>query len=390
MENASAGTGCLTPDESSTTSTDCATDHYARFGAELNASPSATVTAKIEDSKAAEFDNKRWQAKLRQVVGLEHCQFPASSEIEIGGTCEHATITMKEKALNENMQSDPAAFEAWALALLIHCGVKSVQISVDPGAVTVGDASPHYERFLYRLMRFSELFPGQVVAKLPTSPSRALNPLIKRFFNQSGPRKKSPEADSRERMKAASLPTPSESSLELALEISGAFRSRFQLEKVMRQWPVGLFDGEVAKGHEIFTRGKSAIDLIGIRGDTLVLFELKKAGNRKVGAVSELLFYASVMRDAIGASAIFEFKSKTASKNCAIAPEDILRCSRICAVSLAPDFHPLILEPRMFAELNAAMKRLYSDRPISFETVTIKGPQDEYGDFKFSNGQSKI
>ncbi len=340
--------------------------------------------------KVVGFDNKRWQAELQQVGFLKQCKFPARSEIEIGGTREQATITMKEKGLNENMQSDAAAFEAWALALLIHCGVKSVKIGVDPGEVAVGDATPHYERFLYRLMRFSELFPGQVTAKWPASPSRALNPQIERFFNQSGPRKKSPEADSRERMKAASLPTPSESDLELALEISDAFRNHFQLEKVMRQWPVGLFAGEVAKGHEIFTRGKSAIDLIGISGDTLVLFELKKSGNRKVGAVSELLFYASVMRDAIGASAVFKFKSSKANKNCAIGPEDILRCSRICAVSLAPDFHPLILEPQMFGVLNTAMKRLYSDRPISFETVTIRGPQDEYGDFKFSNGQSKI
>lgn len=159
----------------------------------------------------------------------------------------------------------------------------------------------------------------------------------------------------------------------------------------MRQWPVGLFDGKVAKGREIFTGRKSAIDLIGIRDDSLVLFELKKAGNRKVGAVSELLFYASVMRDAIGAAPIFKFNSQTARENCAIGPEDIIRCTSTCAVSLAPDFHPLISEPRMFEELNAAMKRLYSDRPISFETTTISGyPQDECGDFEFSNGKSSI
>jgi len=340
-----------------------------------------------EDVNAVAFDNKRWQEELRQVGSLEQCRFPASSEIAIGGTQALATITMKKKGLNANMQSDPAAFEAWALALLIHCGVKSVQISVDPEADAVGG---HYQRFLYRLTRFSELFPGQVIAKLPAAPSRALDAQIGRFFNQSDPRNELAEADFRERMKAASLPKKSENGLELALEISKAFKSRFQLDKVMRQWPVGLFDGEVAKGYEIFTRGKSAIDLIGIRGDTLVLFELKKAGNRKVGAVSELLFYASVMRDAIGASPIFKFKSSNASENCAIGPEDILRCSRICGVSLAPNFHPLILEPQMFEVLNAAMKRLYSDRPISFETATITGyPQDEYGDFKFSNDQSK-
>jgi hypothetical protein len=343
--------------------------------------------AQTEVGRAVEFDNDGWQAELRKVVCLKHCKFPASSEIEVGGTREQATITMKEKGLNANMQSDAAAFEAWALALLIHCGVKSVKIGVDPG-VGLG---PHYERFLYRLKRFSELFPDRVIAKWPDTPSRALNSQSGRFLNQPGPRKTPPEAASEERMKAASLPKPSESNLELALEISVAFRSRFQLEKVMRQWPVGLFDGKVAKEHGIFTGGKSAIDLIGIRNDTLVLFELKKAGNRKAGAVSELLFYASVTRDAIGASAIFEFETKGETENCAIGPEDILRCSKVCAVLLAPKFHPLISEPRMFEELNAAMKRLYSDRPISFETATITGyPQDEYGDFKFSNGQSKI
>ena len=340
--------------------------------------------ANIEDGKAVGFDNKRWQVKLQQVGCLKQCQFPASSEIEIGGTREQATITMKEKGLNKNMQDDAAAFEAWALALLIHCGVQSVQISVDPGAGPVG---PHYERFLYRLKRFSELFPDRVFAKWPASPSKALNSQIDLFLNQPNPRDNPSEAASRERMKAASGPAPSESNLEMALEISGAFRSRFQLEKVMRQWPVGLFAGKVARRHGIFTGGKSAIDLIGIRKDTLVLFELKKSGNRKVGAVSELLFYASVMRDAIGASAIFKFESRGVMDNCAIRPEDIIRCSKICAVSLAPKFHPLILEPRLFEELNAATKRLYSDRPISFEMATIRSgyPQDECGDFEFSN-----
>jgi hypothetical protein len=344
------------------------------------------LLALAEVGSAAEFDKDKWQAELRKVVCLKHAQFPASSEIGIGGTQEQATITMKEKGLNANMQSDAAAFEAWALALLIHCGVKSVQISVDPGA-----AGPHYERFLYRLKRFGELFPDRVVAKSPASLSQALNPQIKRFLNQPGPRKEPAEAHSQERMEAASLDKRSESDLELALEISGAFRTRFKLDKVMRQWPVGLFDGKVAKGNEIFTRGKSAIDLIGIRGDTLVLFELKKADNRHAGAVSELFFYASVLRDAIGAPAIFKFESTSAEENCAIGPEDILRCSNIRAVLLAPNFHPLISEPQMFAALNTATTGLYSDRPISFETATITGyPQDESGDFEFSNGKSEI
>jgi hypothetical protein len=193
---------------------------------------------RFADGNVVEFDNKRWEAELRQVFCLEQCRFPASSEIEIGGTREQATITMKKKGLIENMQTDAAAFESWALALLLHCGVQSVQISMDPGA---GPEGLHYERFLYRLKRFSELYPDRVIAKWPDSSSKALNSRIERFLNQPNPRKKTLEADSKERMKAASGPGPSETALELALEISSAFRSHFELEKVMRQWPVGLF-----------------------------------------------------------------------------------------------------------------------------------------------------
>jgi hypothetical protein len=341
------------------------------------------------DGEAVEFDNKRWQTELRQVPGLEQCQFPASTEIEIGGTRDQATITMKEKGLHANMQTDAAAFEAWALALLFSCGVQTVEIVLDPGALAKGR---HYERFLYRLRRFSDLFPHHVTPNWPAVGARALDPEIKRFLNQPNPRKNPPDAEFSERMLAASAKAPSESNLEKALEVSDAFRRHFCLEKVMRQWPVGLFGGRVARGadHEIFTGGKSAIDLIGIRDDTLVLFELKKAGNRKVGAVSELFFYASVMRDAIGDAPIFQFEPKSAKKNCTIAPEDITRCTKICGVLLAPGFHPLISEPRMFEELNAAMERLFAaDRPIHFETAVISGhPHDGCGDFEFSNAPS--
>jgi hypothetical protein len=330
------------------------------------------------------LDNQQWQVELRKnVIGLKNCRFPKSSEIELGGTIEQATITMKEKGLHANMQSDAAAFEAWALALLCHCGAQSVQISLDTGAAKEG---LHYERFLYRLKRFTELFPNCVTSTFVPKP-KALGQ-GRHIWNQSNSRSESPDANSTERMLAASRKNPKESDLELALEISSAFKSHFRLDKVMRQWPVGLFDECVADGNQLFTGGKSGIDLVGIRGDTLVLFELKKAGNEKVGAVSELLFYASVMRDSIGASAIFKFESQEARKNCAIGPEDIIRCSRICAVLLAPRFHPLITEPRMFEELNRVMKKLYSDRPIQFETAAIIGPQNECGDFVFGDGKS--
>jgi len=341
----------------------------------------------LMDGDAVEFGNKEWQTELRQCTKLKQCRFPASTEIEIGGIRKHATITMKEKGLQANMQTDAAAFEAWALALLFPCEVQSVKIALDPEAHAKG---PHYERFLYRLKRFSELFPDpRVKVDWPAAGSKALNPQLKRFLNRPYARENPPKADFSARMSAASTTAPSESALEKALEVSDAFRDRFHLDKIMRQWPVGLFEDGVVKGSEIFTGRKSAIDLIGIRDKTLVLFELKKAGNRQAGAVSELLFYASVMRDAIGGDAPFKFESTGSKKNCAIAPEDIIGCTKICGVLLAPSFHPFIEEPRMLEELNAATKRLYVDRPIHFETVVItKCPQDGSGDFEFRDARS--
>jgi hypothetical protein len=341
-------------------------------------------------NSAVEFDNKGWQIELRKVACLRGCQFPRSTEIEIGGTREQATITMKEKGLHSNMQTDAAAFEAWALALLLHCDVQSIRIGLDPAA---GAKGRHYERFLYRLKRFSDLFRGRVIANGPVAAPKAFVEHKKLLLNQPSPRMRLPDVESRERMSAASTANSakiSESVLEKALEVSGAFQRRFRLDKVIRQWPVGLFDERVtADEHQIFTGGKSAIDLLGIRGETLVLFEIKSTNNRKAGAISELLFYANVMRDALGDASILKFESECAKKNCAVAPAIIVRCSNICAVLLAPRFHPLISEPLIFKELNSVTARLYADKPIRFETVEISSyPQDESGDFTFSPDQS--
>lgn len=167
------------------------------------------------NGQAVEFDNKLWQVALRDCPGLKNCKFPASTEIGIGGTYEQATITMTEKGLNANMQDDEAAFEAWALALLLHCNVRSVKIGLGSDAHAKG---PHYERFLYRLKRFSELFPpDRVKVDWPAVGPRALaDSEKKRLLNQPNARENPPEAEFAERMSAASADA-SESALEKAL-----------------------------------------------------------------------------------------------------------------------------------------------------------------------------
>jgi hypothetical protein len=289
------------------------------------------------------FDNKGWQSELQKVSeNFKYCQFPSESEIGISGDRDQVTITLKKKGLHANMQTDAAAFEAWALTLLCHCEVKTVAITLQDISKELGAREPHFQRFLYRLTRFIDIFRGRIIAderllNLSRVSGSGLAPL---YLNQPLNHRSSvhEERDERLRVFLSQSGDHSESDLEKALEISPAFREAFALEKVMRQWPVGLFGERVAHGNRIFTGGKSAIDLIGIRNDELVLVELKKDGNRKVGAISELFFYSSLMRDALGG--VFKFEERPSKRNCAVSTGDIKRCSSICAVLLAPTMHP--------------------------------------------------
>ena len=107
------------------------------------------------------LDNSGWQAKLRSVAcDLRKCEFPSSKEIGISGSQDGATITVTAKGLSGNMQTNAAAFEAWALVLLFHCQVKHIKIGLAPDVEKLSGG--HVERFLYRLHRFGELFPDRI------------------------------------------------------------------------------------------------------------------------------------------------------------------------------------------------------------------------------------
>lgn len=331
------------------------------------------------------FGNKVWEAKLRRLDGLGDCRFPATTEIQLGGDLDDAKVLMTAKGLKANMQSDAAAFEAWCLALL-RCGAKTISVGLADGAVHSGS---HHQRFLYRLARFKELFDQEIGFQADLQgTSTALNPDKIRLLNQPNPRPRPAESERETRFNTVSvsgLANASETDLEKALEVSPAFKARFGLDAVIRQWPVGLFENSVKRGAEIFTGGKSAIDLLGVSGDTLVLFELKKQGNRKAGVLSELLFYTSVMRDALGENAAFGFERQGRARNCAIGPADVARCRNIRAVLLAPTFHPLVEDKGGLSMLNARAGEHWSEPSVTFELVRIEaGPATAADDFRFS------
>jgi hypothetical protein len=161
----------------------------------------------------------------------------------------------------------------------------------------------------------------------------------------------------------------SESELERKLYSSKAFKEHFYLDKVGRQRPVGLFKNKVAVSNQIFPGGSSAIDLIGSSRGTILVFELKKPGNIKVGVISELIFYTSVIRDAAGSGAPFQFPEARSAPGTTVRSSDIRGCIKIEAVLLHDDRHPLIGDEALFNRLNKAAGQHWN---ASFGRVPVK------------------
>jgi len=81
-----------------------------------------------------------------------------------------------------------------------------------------------------------------------------------------------------------------------------ALLQKADVDEVYFQLPVGVFAQSVSRDTRVFTGGKSAIDLWGVNAKkgVIKIFELKAPKNRKVGIISELMFYAMLISDAMG------------------------------------------------------------------------------------------
>ena len=67
------------------------------------------------------------------------------------------TITMKEKGLISNMQTDDSAFEGWAICLKAWLPEFIDQVYIE-GKAPTNISDKHYQRFLYRLDKFIKIY----------------------------------------------------------------------------------------------------------------------------------------------------------------------------------------------------------------------------------------
>jgi hypothetical protein len=292
--------------------------------------------------------NVEWSRRLgagyfAQTGRKRAVRFPGEESFKIDGDDDVARLHLPVTAVISNMQSNASAFESWCLALHRWCGARVVLSWDEPASETkeTRNAHRHYQRFLYRLHRFNSLFGaswfsvddamgalgrGKVVAS-----SRTL------WLNTSGAKAKAmPEAEApwTEDRWECHLASREVRHLDRKLGLSSETIKHQQI-------PVGLFANPIpSDAAAIFPGAKSAIDIVALDHGNLWLVELKRDGNVGFGALSELLFYTWVIRDA--ARGLFDFARSKPNARVQLGRTELSAINTINGVLLAPTFHPLI------------------------------------------------
>lgn len=289
--------------------------------------------------------------------------------------------TRKPPPVCQNMQTDSAAFESWALALKLWLGedkhINKVTLRWDKPSpeITHSDGrytkeGCHYERFLYRVSVFGRMFDWFEVAQESETLLRA-----SRSVHSSRLWLNVPKLPRDAKAADGPLDELPENDLEKHLAQSISFKEKMRLAAFpARQLPVGLFDSlPISDSCRVFPGGGAAIDLLGTREDgRLVVFELKKGTNSgkkkkyQAGILSELLLYAALLREAAEGDDRISFAGTHDWS-------DTLKISTgVHGVMLAFQFHPLLMHPELISTLNCGARRAWIRKPVTFDQVYVE------------------
>lgn len=248
------------------------------------------------------------------------------------------------RGVTANMQQDASAFEGWA------AGLKAV---VPEWRFCLNWAEPknaadgHYQRFLYRAEKFRTYY-GDWFSIAPGCSTQELliNRTEKYYLN-------APATKGADRTNSSVVSTENFIENRIINDGESPLKEAFKIARLERQLPVGVFSGKVEKKTSIFAHGKSAVDIWGITSaEELVIFELKAPGNEKVGAISELFFYAMLLADEQTGVLVRD----------AFPGELIRKTASLKALLLASDIHPLITN-KVFDLLNTPFKQSAPSKP---------------------------
>lgn len=275
---------------------------------------------------------------LRDACSNYKIKFPQNIEFQIKDNTLYIKLLASE--IVQNMQTDAAAFEAWALVLkyflpnLVHNVVIDWE-PVKPKVLKNGNASAemlHYNRFQYRLTKFLETYSWVSISE-----GLILNPIPNNLICNC------PKDEATDNEKRSTRGD------EYDLECRFVKENEHYYEFMNHQLPVGLFVNKISsKENNAYTTGKKgAIDIWAIKDETLFIFELKKPNNKKMGIISELMFYTNILSGIVNKEIKYEDcieKENYRGFNDLYSAIEKDTIREIKAIMLADNIHPLITE----------------------------------------------
>lgn len=227
------------------------------------------------------MDKKAIIKKLRELSVNMGVSLPNGIDFNLDGGV--LRLKVSGKGVVANMQTDSSAFEGWAVCIKswmkevenVVIGWERPVYSIDPKEKNRQEK--HYYRFLLRAAFFDENYPWVSIEgknKSEIDEVKGKIPLLVVNY---------PKTKSKQTAKNG------EAKLERKLV------ERFS--NLRHQLPVGLFiNGDISVANTFTPRGASQIDIWELDNGNLKIYELKDRGNKHVGIISELMYYANVMR----------------------------------------------------------------------------------------------
>ena len=271
-------------------------------------------------------------------------------------------ITLPQASLSQDMQNPTAAFDSWAIDIMVHANkeeeklVEKVRFELDE-SVVIADDDLHCNRSLYRLCRLKQSYnewvelDKNIAEKIP-SEYKDLD-LVLNFPQGS------------------SLPASAPDS-EAALERKVVETNAIKMDVIDHQLPIGVFKGKVSKDTAYMNIGHAALDIWGIKDEELYLYELKKEGNTPLGIISELMFYTNIFNDVHNRVIHYPKDADACTERQFDKFKEIITKEgelRIHSVFYAPKLHSMIDED----VLNLINKsKVFADNNIKFEKLTLE------------------
>ncbi|MCX6641115.1 MAG: hypothetical protein NTW14_11655 [bacterium] len=295
-------------------------------------------------------------------------RFPRDLQFSKGSDENHLTLKMTEQNVTANVQENKAAFEGWCFVVRRWTDYKSIQLSwVQPS----DKSDKHYQSFLYRVKAMTTHYdwlnlPDQMANILKTDLSIKNDTTY--YFNY--PQTHSTRTDA----EGKTVDEMTENEIEWYIfNNPNGLKKLCKLNALYRQYPVGVFTNARRRTiYAVLPHGRRCIDLWGLNNDKkeLHIFELKTPQNIGVGAVSELLYYAFLMQNAIYPTNQFQIKAvrEFPDRGSVNDINTITTMTLVMASFLTFRAHPLI-DARLIKDMNIFRKEVKP--PIKFCSITI-------------------